>query len=95
MTDSQSEQAIIDGRPGAGAALMTSLREDAGRLHLTLTFPDRDYEDEFGAARLYLPEETSVDAADLAALQASGTMSGSIAELVRRRVVVDLPKRYY
>jgi ATP-binding cassette subfamily B protein len=31
MTDTQSEQAIIDGRPGAGAALMTSLREDAGR----------------------------------------------------------------
>ncbi|RYF91645.1 MAG: ATP-binding cassette domain-containing protein, partial [Caulobacteraceae bacterium] len=31
MTDSTSEQAIIDGRPGAGAALVTSIREDAGR----------------------------------------------------------------
>ncbi len=31
MTDTSSEQAIIDGRPGAGAALLTSIREDAGR----------------------------------------------------------------
>jgi ATP-binding cassette subfamily B protein len=31
MTDTTSEQAIIDGRPGAGAALLTSIREDAGR----------------------------------------------------------------
>ncbi|WGM40496.1 ABC transporter transmembrane domain-containing protein [Caulobacter sp. NIBR1757] len=31
MTDTQSEQAILDGRPGAGAALVTSLREDAAK----------------------------------------------------------------
>ncbi len=31
MTDIQSEQAIIDGRPGAGAALLTTLREDGAR----------------------------------------------------------------
>ncbi|MDB5472447.1 MAG: multidrug/protein/lipid transporter family, ATP-binding and permease protein [Caulobacter sp.] len=31
MTDTQSEQAIIDGRPGAGAALLTTLREDGAR----------------------------------------------------------------
>ena len=31
MTDTQSEQAILDGRPGAGAALLTSLREDAAK----------------------------------------------------------------
>eukprot|EP01030_Chromulinospumella_sphaerica_P015790 gene15790-15608_t len=31
MTDTTSEQAIIDGRPGAGAALLTSIREDGAR----------------------------------------------------------------
>ena len=31
MTDTQSEQAIIDGRPGAGATLVATLREDGDR----------------------------------------------------------------
>ena len=72
-----------------------AVREENGRLHLTLTFPDQEYEDEFGACRLYLPEETSLDAAELAALQSTGATTGLIAELIRRRVIVDLPSRYY
>jgi ATP-binding cassette subfamily B protein len=31
MSDTQSNQAVLDGRPGAGAMLVTSLQEDAGR----------------------------------------------------------------
>lgn len=72
-----------------------AVRQDEGQLHLTLTFPDRDYEEEFGACRLYLPEEATVDAAALRALQAGGSIDGPLADLVRRRVIVDLPHRYY
>ena len=42
----------------------------------------------------YLPEEVTLDPAAAAAL-ATGRVSPEIADLVRRRVIVDLPKRYY
>jgi hypothetical protein len=70
--------------------------EPAGdRLHLTLRFPNTDYEDEYGACRQYLPETTEIDARALRQAQDSGTASGALADLVLRRVIVDLPKRYY
>jgi uncharacterized protein YbaR (Trm112 family) len=61
---------------------------------LRLRFPSEDYEQEYGACREYLPEEVALDPAAAAAL-ASGRVSPEIAELVRRKVIVDLPKRYY
>jgi uncharacterized protein YbaR (Trm112 family)/SAM-dependent methyltransferase len=70
------------------------IRQDGGVLRLTLRFPSGDYEDEYGACREYLPQETSVDVAALRTLQAGGG-AGPLADLIRRRVIVDLPKRYY
>lgn len=66
----------------------------AGDLQLRLHFPDAAYEDEFGAAREYLPEEALVRRADLEALKAGGSPE-LLADLIARRVLVDLPKRYY
>jgi hypothetical protein len=65
-----------------------------GQLRLRLRFPSPDYEDEYGACRQYLPEETLVDAGALDALQRGGPIE-PLEELIRRRVIVDLPKRYY
>jgi hypothetical protein len=61
---------------------------------LRLRFPSEDYEQEYGACREYLPEEVALDPAVMASLDA-GRISPEIAELVRRKVIVDLPKRYY
>jgi uncharacterized protein YbaR (Trm112 family) len=61
---------------------------------LRLRFPSEDYEQEYGACREYLPEEVALDPAVMASLD-TGRISPEIAELVRRRVIVDLPKRYY
>lgn len=69
--------------------------EEAGALlTLRLTFPSADYEDEYGACKRYLPAETTVDAAAFRALQAGGPIE-PLAELIRRKVIVDLPRRYY
>jgi uncharacterized protein YbaR (Trm112 family) len=67
---------------------------DGGRVRLRLRFPSPDYEDEYGAARQYLPDQVDLDLATLEALQA-GAAPGELAELIRRRVIVDLPKNYY
>ena len=61
---------------------------------LRLRFPSEDYEQEYGACREYLPEEVTLDPAAAAAL-ATGRVSPEIADLVRRKVIVDLPKNYY
>jgi uncharacterized protein YbaR (Trm112 family) len=68
--------------------------EDGGQLHLRLQFPDSDYADEYGACRQYLPEETIIDAAALEALQRTDARE-PLAEMLRRRVIVELPQRYY
>jgi uncharacterized protein YbaR (Trm112 family) len=67
---------------------------DGGVLRLRLGFPSPDYEDEYGACRQYLPDEAVVDQAAFRALQDGGP-PGALADLVRRRVIVDLPRRYY
>jgi hypothetical protein len=67
---------------------------EGGQLRLRLRFPSPDYEDEYGACRQYLPEETTIDAAALDQLT-RGEQPGPLADLIRRRVIVDLPKRYY
>ena len=65
-----------------------------GRTLLRLRFPSADYEDEYGAARLYLGDEVTVDGAALAALPAR-RLPAALTDLARRRVVLDLPRRYY
>jgi uncharacterized protein YbaR (Trm112 family) len=67
---------------------------NADSVHLRLQFPSGDYAEEYGACREYLPDEVVVDRAALAALPAEA-VAGELADLARRRVVLDLPKRYY
>ena len=63
-------------------------------MRLRLQFPSEDYEEEYGACREYLPDEAVVEQAALAALGA-GRLTPELVELARRRVILDLPKRYY
>jgi uncharacterized protein YbaR (Trm112 family) len=67
---------------------------EGDRVRLHLQFPDEEYADEYGACRQYLPEELTVDRRTLASL-AAGRVSGELVDLVRRKVIVDLPNRYY
>lgn len=60
------------------------------RLH----FPSDDYEQEYGACRQYLPEEVAIGRDALRALE-TGRVPAELSDLVRRRVIVDLPKLYY
>ena len=71
-----------------------AIRPEGERLHLQLGFPSEDYEQEYGACRQYLPDELTLEPSMLASLQA-GEVGGELSELVRRKVIVDLPKRYY
>ena len=64
------------------------------RVRLRLQFPSEDYAEEFGACRQYLPDEVVVGAAALAAL-ATGHLVPELADLAPRRVILDLPRRYY
>ena len=67
---------------------------DGTTMRLRLKFPDPDYEYEYGACRQYLPEETTIDLGALRRLEAGGSQE-ELAELNRRRVIVDLPRHYY
>lgn len=69
---------------------------EGGAIRLRLQFPNDDYAQEYGACRRYLPEEATVDRAALEALgRAAGPLPPALADLVRRRVILDLPARYY
>jgi hypothetical protein len=61
-----------------------------------LRFPSEDYEQEYGACRQYLPDEVAVSREALAALAAGRVPDGlaGLDDLLRRRVIVDLPRRY-
>jgi uncharacterized protein YbaR (Trm112 family) len=67
---------------------------DGDRVHLRLTFPNEEYADEYGACRQYLPETLTLERSAVASL-ASGRVSTALNDLLRRKVIVDLPKRYY
>jgi len=69
------------------------LTNDGDQVRGTLRFPDEDYEYDYGTCRAYLPNDVTVAHADLDALN-QGTMAPAIADLVRRHVIVELPKRY-
>jgi hypothetical protein len=64
------------------------------RLVLSLRFPSADYEEEYGACRKYLPDEATVELQSLQALE-TGVRNDLLDELIRRRVIVDLPENYY
>jgi uncharacterized protein YbaR (Trm112 family) len=67
---------------------------EGDRVRLRLQFPNEEYAEEYGACRQYLPEELTIDLRTLAALE-RGDVSGELVELLRRKVIVDLPNRYY
>jgi hypothetical protein len=67
---------------------------DGTQIRLRLRFPGDDYEQEYGACRRYLPDETVIGRRDLEMLPAAA-VTGALAELARRRVILDLPKHYY
>jgi uncharacterized protein YbaR (Trm112 family) len=67
---------------------------DGDRVRLTLAFPNEEYADEYGACRQYLPETLTLERSVIQSL-ATGRVSGELSELLRRKVIVDLPKRYY
>jgi hypothetical protein len=63
-------------------------------VRLTLAFPNEEYAEEYGACRQYLPETLTLERAAIASL-AAGRVPAELADLVRRKVIVDLPTRYY
>jgi hypothetical protein len=67
---------------------------EADAVTLALRFPSEDYEQEYGACRQYLPDRIAVDRAALAALPVR-TLPPGLADFARRRVIIDLPTRYY
>jgi len=71
-----------------------AVEPDGNRVRLKLTFPNEEYADEYGACRQYLPETLTLDRAAVESL-ATGRVGGDMIELLRRKVIVDLPKRYY
>ena len=71
-----------------------ALEPDGDRLRLRLEFPNEEYADEYGACRRYLPETMTLERPALDAI-AAGRLTGELTELLRRKVIVDLPKLYY
>jgi uncharacterized protein YbaR (Trm112 family) len=70
------------------------VEHEGEQVRLRLRFPSEDYEQEYGACRQYLPDTVVLDRRALIALEA-GRLPADLAELARRRVIVDLPRRYY
>ncbi|MGE3175897.1 MAG: hypothetical protein AB7O32_00390, partial [Vicinamibacterales bacterium] len=92
----QSHPIAPPGRP-RGCYRVNPLYEatpEDGQLRLRLRFPDAAYEDEYGACRAYLPDQATVPLDALGRLEAGGPLD-ELADLVRRRVIVDLPDAYY
>jgi len=68
--------------------------QEGDQVRFRLRFPSDDYEQEYGACREYLPETVVLDRRTLAAIS-EGRVPADLEDLVRRRVIVDLPRRYY
>jgi uncharacterized protein YbaR (Trm112 family) len=70
------------------------VEHEGEQVRLRLRFPSEDYEQEYGACRRYLPDTVVLDRRVLSALEA-GRLPADHLELMRRRVIVNLPRRYY
>jgi uncharacterized protein YbaR (Trm112 family) len=70
------------------------VRESGHGVKLRLSFPDEDYESEFGACRKYLPDALVIDRASMEAM-AAGALTPELEVFLRRRIILDLPRRYY
>jgi uncharacterized protein YbaR (Trm112 family) len=89
---------IIDNSPAQHGEFrinpLYEVRDLGEAVKLRLSFPDEDYEAEFGACRQYLPDALTIDRASLEAM-AAGTLTPELEAFLRRRIVLDLPRRYY
>jgi len=74
--------------------LYAEIDGDGDPIRFRLRFPSEDYEQEYGACRRYLPEEVAIARPVLRAL-AEGRVPDGLGDLIRRRVIVDLPRLYY
>jgi uncharacterized protein YbaR (Trm112 family) len=87
----------LDPVPSSGELRLNPLYQvehEGEQVRLRLRFPSEDYEQEYGACRRYLPDTVVLDRRALSALEA-GRLPADLVELARRRVIVDLPRRYY
>lgn len=66
---------------------------NGSRTTLRLQFPDPDYEEEYGACRRYLAEEVTLGRATLDAVR-TGQRTSEVVDLLRQRIVLDVPPRY-
>jgi uncharacterized protein YbaR (Trm112 family)/SAM-dependent methyltransferase len=71
-----------------------AVQEAGGRLQGVLRFPSPDYADEYGECRRYLPDSVDVDQVALRRLQEEGT-TGPLDDLIRRRVILQVPRSYF
>ena len=69
------------------------VRLSNGHAALALHYPSSDYEDEYGASRAYLPEAINIGHDTLTAMY-EGRLTEDVLNLMRRRIVVDLPPNY-
>jgi hypothetical protein len=59
-----------------------------------LQFPDQEYAQEYAASRRYLPDTVTLERAVVERLPAP-ILPPALEELARRRVILDLPLRYW
>jgi uncharacterized protein YbaR (Trm112 family) len=89
---------LIDDTPGQPGELrinpLYGVQDQGSGVKLRLAFPDEDYQSEFGACREYLPDALAIDRASLDALSA-GRLTPDLETLARKRIILDLPRRYY
>jgi uncharacterized protein YbaR (Trm112 family) len=67
-------------------------QDSSGSPRWTRIFPSRDYEDEYGACKEYLPE--TIELSVRAGGRPNGISNDKHAELTRRRVLLDLPPNF-
>jgi hypothetical protein len=64
-----------------------------GHAALSLRYPSSEYEEEYTAGHVYLPDAVNVGSDTLAAMH-EGRLTDDVQDLMRRRVVLDLPPDY-
>jgi len=71
-------------------------RVEAGSMDslLTLAFPNDDYEEEFGECKRYLAPSVTIPG-DARGLLDARTLGAEADHLIRARVLIDTPRRYY
>ena len=65
-----------------------------GMVRFRLSFPSPEYEDEFGHCRLYLEDDVVIGMGVLEEVMA-GHRSPEVRQLMGRRIVLEMPRRYY